>query len=349
MFALVTGATGFLGRQLVGRLRASGHRVRALIHWRQKAVLLDGSGAEVMLADVARPESLAPAMAGVDVVFHAAALVTNWARWKKFENTTVRGTEHVLQAALAAGVQRFVHISTIRVYDDRYCRRHRVVTEDAPRGKWGFRHFGSYARSKVLAEDAVWRYAARLPVSVIRPAWIYGPGDEIILPQLVRFLSSPGACWPSRTDPCADPIYVTDVADCAIAAALHPKAVGQAYNAAPQQWIGLREFLGALSRRSGSRCRGVRCPTPWRRWPAHLSEWFARVTWRRTAPALNRAGLAILTEDVRHDPSKAQRELDWHSQVSLADGVHATAAWLREREPGGPWSEAGSLGKSRIP
>src|SRR5437868_13670511 len=104
MFALVTGSTGFLGRHLVGRLRAAGHRVRALTRSPEKARVLDGSGAEVAHGDVTRPESLAAAMAGVDVVFHAAALVTNWAPWEDFANTTVHGTENVLQAALVAGV-----------------------------------------------------------------------------------------------------------------------------------------------------------------------------------------------------------------------------------------------------
>jgi nucleoside-diphosphate-sugar epimerase len=237
----------------------------------------------------------------------------------------------MLQAAAQARVQRFVHISTVRVYDDRYCRRHGVVTEDAPHGKWGFRHFGRYARSKVMAEAAVWRWSRQLPVSVIRPAWIYGPRDETILPPLVRFLRDPRARWPSRTDPCADPIYVTDVADCALAAALAPGAVGQAYNAAPERRISVQEFLGAL-------CRGLGFQPPHRSAPyvlaalvARASESWAYLSRRPTAPAMDRAGLAILTQDVRHDPAKAERELAWRSKVDLADGIARTIAWLQNR------------------
>src|SRR5207244_465555 len=102
-----------------------------------------------------------------------------WMPWSSYLATTVQGTENVLAAAARASIQRFVHISSIRVYDDRYCVRNRVVTEDAPHGKRGFRHFGHYAHAKVLAEAAVWRYASRLPITVIRPAWIYGPRDEV--------------------------------------------------------------------------------------------------------------------------------------------------------------------------
>lgn len=334
MLALVTGSTGFLGRHLVDRLRAGGDHVRALVRSPEKAGTLAGSGAEVVYGDLTRPESLAAAAAGVDTVFHAAAMVTNWGPWEPFRATTVTGTENLLAAALAAGVTRFVHVSTVRVYDDRYCRRHRVVTEDAPRGERGFRHFGHYAHAKVLAEAAVWRYAPRLPVSVVRPAWIYGPGDESILPPMLQFLRAPGSRWPGRADPCADPIYVTDVADCAIAAARHPAAVGQAYNAAPDREIRLREFLGAV-------CAELGVVPPRRTVPyavaaaaAWVSEWVAKARGRRTAPKVSRAGLAIMTQDVRHDPTKAALELGWRSRVSLADGARATAAWLRARDAG---------------
>lgn len=333
MLALVTGSTGFLGRVIVQRLREAGHSVRALARDPRKASAIADSGTEIVLGDITRPETFAAAMRGVDVVFNAAALVTNWAPWSAFLATTVRGTENLLKAAARAKVQRFVHISTTRVYDDRHCRSHLVVSENAPHGPAGFRSFGHYSRAKVMSEAAVWRSAERLPVSVIRPAWIYGPGDELILPSLVRFLRSRGARWPGRADVSADPIYVTDVADCALAAAQHPAAVGQAYNASPSRRIGNREFLGML-------CRRLNIPMPVRTAPcalanmaAHASEWWALLTMRRTAPTITRAGIAILTEDVRYDPAKARLELGWYSRVELADGVESTASWLRERHP----------------
>jgi nucleoside-diphosphate-sugar epimerase len=333
VIALVTGSTGFLGSHLVERLRAAGHRVRALARNLNKARILEGTGAEVVVGDVTSPESLESASKGVDVVFHVAALVTNWGPWSDFQKTTVQGTDNLLQAAARAAVTRFVHISTIRVYDDRYCRRRRVVTEEAPQGRWGFRQFGHYARAKVLAEAAVWSWTDRLPVTVIRPAWIYGPREEAILPPLIRFLRSPRARWPCLRDPCADPIYVTDVADCAIASAQHPSAVGQAFNASPQSRISVREFLGAL-------CDSLGVNRPKRAVPyflasltARVSEWGAWLVRSRSAPTITRAGLAILTQDIRHDPAKAERFLGWRAKVGLNEGIHNTATWLREHRP----------------
>lgn len=333
MFALVTGATGFLGSHLVESLLAGGHRVRALVRDPNKARFLVQAGAEVIQGDVTSPATLAPAVEGVEVVFHTAALVTNWAPWSDFLATTVQGTENLLQASSRAHIRRFVHVSTIRVYDDRFCRRHGIVTEDAPHGQRGFRHFGHYARSKVMAETTVRNWATRLNVSIIRPAWIYGPRDESILPPLVRFLRSSGARWPSRTDPCADPIYVTDVADCAIAAALQASAIGQAYNSSPHQRIQVREFLGSLCTALGFRTPERSVPYCMASLAARISEWRSRLFRQRKAPAINRAGLAILTQDVRHDPTKAARELGWQSKVDLADGIARTVAWLSEHHP----------------
>jgi nucleoside-diphosphate-sugar epimerase len=330
MRALVTGATGFLGSHLTERLLCAGHQVRALTQRPPKAHWLQSLGAEVVQGSLTAPPTLASALDGVDTVFHCAALVTNWAPWSQFLAVTVQGTENLLQAAGRVDLHRFVHVSTIRVYDDRQCRRLGVVTEEVPHGPRGFRQFGHYARAKVMAEALVWKHGATLPVSVIRPAWIYGPRDETILPPLVRFLRSARARWPSRTDPCADPIYVTDVADCAIAAALQPAAVGQAYNAAPQTRISVREFLGAL-------CAALGIAMPTRSAPyflaalaANVAESWARLTRQASAPAINRAGVAILTQDVRHEPAKAQRELGWQARVDLAEGVRRTAAWLQD-------------------
>jgi nucleoside-diphosphate-sugar epimerase len=330
MFALVTGPTGFLGSHLVERLRIGGHRVRALVYG-PRCRLTEGPGIEILDGDITCPDSVAAAVKDVDVIFHTAALVSNWGPWSEFLAITVHGTENLLQAAATADIKRFVHISTTRAYDDRYCRRHRTVTEDAPHGKRGFRAFGHYARAKVMAEDRVWQFADKVPVTVIRPAWIYGPGDQMILPAIVRYLRSPGARWPSRHDPCADPIFVTDVADCALAAALTPSAVGHAYNASPSIRISLREFLGAVCQALGFQIPSRSVPYCLSAVVARVAEWWARLS--HTPPAFDRAGLAILTEDVRHSSRKAELELGWQAKVSLAEGTAATAAWLRERFP----------------
>src|SRR3954454_17144990 len=104
MRALVTGGTGFLGSCLVKMAQASGYQLRALARSKEKARFLEPCGAEIVLGDITSAESLDQAVRGCDVVFHTAALVTDWAPWRDFLRTTVQGTENLLHAAAGAGV-----------------------------------------------------------------------------------------------------------------------------------------------------------------------------------------------------------------------------------------------------
>jgi nucleoside-diphosphate-sugar epimerase len=329
MRALVTGGTGFVGSHVVERLLSEGHPTRVLLRCISKGQWLEEKGAELCQGDVTDLASLARATAGIDVVFHLAAMVSEWGAWPKFQAVTVAGTNNVLTAAVESGVPRFLHVSTATVYDDAFSRRQRIIAEDAPHGACGDRAYGNYSKAKVLAEQAVWRFHAdgKIQATVVRPAWIYGPRDATILPQLIEHLKGPLACWIGRKDPVVDPIYVTDVARCASLAAASERAIGQAYNVAPHREIRLREFLGTL-------CRELGLPLP--RWSlpysmaftaTALCEAWARLTGTVDAPALTQAGLASFTVDQRFDPSKAMRELGWTPEVSLDEGAFQTAAW----------------------
>ena len=162
MTALVTGATGFWGADLTetpaaGRARGARAGPRpgegglpAGRRRRGRRGRPDGAGLG------------GPALAGVDTVFHCAAQVTNWAPWSEFLAVTVRGTENLLAAAARVPLRRFVHVSTVRVYDDRPCRRLRAATEETPLGAASDTS-ATTARAKVMAEALVWRRRERCP------------------------------------------------------------------------------------------------------------------------------------------------------------------------------------------
>lgn len=333
MNALVTGAAGFIGSHLVERLASAGHAVRGLVRSEKQENSIREWGGEPIRGDVTKPGTLRAAMQGIDTVFHVAARVTDWGNWSAFESATVQGTQNTLRAAADAGVKRFVVVSSVAVYDNRVGDRLRVVTEDAPHNGCGDRLLGHYSRSKLLAEDEAWEFHRRgdLEVSVVRPAWVYGPRDRTVLPRLVEFMNTPFACWFGQRDPIADPIYVTDVADCTILAGTQPQAAGQAYNVAPIEIIHLRRFLGKLC---GT--LGVRVP----RWTinyslilslARIIESGARWLDLSNPPFLTVGGVATVTCDRHYDPGKAMRDLGWRPQVLLEEGVSLTAQWFRSQ------------------
>src|SRR5574341_348584 len=116
MKALVTGATGFLGSHIAERLVQRGDTVRALVRLSSDTRLLHELGVELVTGDVEDQTTLAPAMDGIDVLYHAAARVTDWGTWSQFAATTVEGTRNVMAAAFQAGVPRILQVSTDGVY-----------------------------------------------------------------------------------------------------------------------------------------------------------------------------------------------------------------------------------------
>lgn len=181
---LVTGASGFIGARLCERLHYTGDRqVRALIRNPGRAVRLARMPIEFAIGDLGKPADLARALEGCDSVVHAG-IGTSWRESERVA-VNVEGTRNLVNAAMKAGVKRFVHVSTIALYGDEVTG---IITEDTPiRPKKGW----DYAESKHAAEQIVLEAASRgLPAVILRVAVVYGPHNLTIvtrpLQQLVR-------------------------------------------------------------------------------------------------------------------------------------------------------------------
>lgn len=335
MHALVTGAGGFIGSHLVEALVARGDLVRALVRSARQAERISLAGAQPVLGDVKNVASLRDAVVEVDVVYHLASRVTDWGPWSEFNATTVEGTRHMLAAAAEAKVGRFVHFSTVNVYDDRFARHNRILTEDAPHGPPGDRHFGHYARAKAEAEELVWEFHGRgaVEATVLRPSLVYGPRDESILPRLVDYLRSPLATWIGRGNPTVDPIEVSDVVRCALAAAGSRPAAGRAYNVTPNREIGVRDFYRAVCQALDIRPPRIAIPYALVAAATVAVENGARLLGAKQPPILTWAGLSLFAEDRHYSPARAREELGWEAAVRLDEGMRRYASWLTAREP----------------
>ncbi len=215
MNVLVTGANGHVGANLVRALLARGDRVRALVRSRQDAI--DGLPIEIVRGDVRDPDAMRHAMQGVEVVFHFAAIISiDGPRGGHVESVNVEGTRTVAEAALAAGVGRFVHCSSIHAFGDRSVGA-RIDEASAPLSD---ARAPAYDRSKAAGEAAVLELAAEgLDVVIVHPTGVIGPNDfgpsrmGRVLLDLAR------GRMPSLVRGSFDWVDVRDVAAGAIAAA----------------------------------------------------------------------------------------------------------------------------------
>jgi nucleoside-diphosphate-sugar epimerase len=314
---LVTGGTGFLGAAVTRRLVAVGEGVRVLVRGSGANVLAGLEGVELVQGDLRDASSLQRALEGVQAVCHCAARVAVGGPWSAFEEVTVRGTEHVLEAAVTHHVGLFLHVSSLGVYGP---EGQTTINEDSP-----FDHDpegqGFYSRSKMVSERLVWRYAEQhaLPVCVIRPGILYGPSRPVYLPRL-RFSISGRLLVVIGPRQQYVPLAHVDNVAAAILLALHsPQAVGKSYNLVDSETVCLKDYLALLQRLGHIPARTLVIP-PAPFYPVvRAIEAFSGLM-GRSAP-VSRRQLDRVFASRRFDTTRARRELGWQPEISLEQGL----------------------------
>jgi len=179
----ITGATGFIGGCLARQLREAGHDVVALVRSYSKAGELLKLGATVSEGDITDKHSMRPPMAGVDGVFHVAAWYKIGARDKRFAyDTNVEGTRLVLELVKELSIPKCVYTSTLAVFSDTHGQR--VDESYRHNGPW----LSEYDRTKWLAHYKVAEPMMRagLPLVIVQPGAVYGPGDTSAIHIMFR-------------------------------------------------------------------------------------------------------------------------------------------------------------------
>src|SRR5438093_9084618 len=179
MNCFVTGASGFIGANLVHELNARGHRVKALLRASSDTRGLDGADFERVEGDVSDPARLTSALRGCDWCFHVAASYHLWLRdYAPMFAANVEGTRHVLEAAVRAGCSRIVYTSTVGCIGLPKEEKGRVVPADETAPASEAQMSNHYKRSKWLAECAAIELARNgLPVIIVNPTAPVGPRD----------------------------------------------------------------------------------------------------------------------------------------------------------------------------
>jgi len=322
---LVTGATGFIGANLVRELLRDGARVRVLVRPQSDRRVLAGLPVEVAVGDLLAPASLPPALEGVSVVYHVAADYRLWAPDPAvLYRVNVEGTRALLAAAAAARVARVVYTSsvgTLGIPPDG-----RPGTESTPvRLEEMVNH---YKRSKFLAEREAEAAAARgVPVVIVNPSAPVGPWDWKPTPtgrMLVDYLRGRMFAY---LDTGLNLVHVRDVARGHIAAAERGR-VGERYILGHAEGnLRLGEIFARLAALTGVPAPRWRLPHAAALALATLFEAVARVTGRE--PLASRTAVAMARKRMFFDPGKAVRELGL-PQTPVDEALRDAVAWFRE-------------------
>lgn len=323
---LVTGASGFLGGRLAELLTARGEEVRILARATSDLRHLSHLTLHKVEGDLTNASALAEAVRGVSIIYHCAAASTDWAPDATFHEANVTGTERLLAAAVhEPGLTRFLHVSTTDVYG--YPRI--VGDESSPMRDAGL----PYNCTKILGEQAVWRAQQEhgLPVTVVRPATIYGPRGKAFVTDVAELLRQRTMLLVDGGRQRGGFAYVDNVADAMIAAAESPATVGRVYNLSDRTNVTWRGYVNALADALGLSHPWLALPFPAAMALARTMELPYRTLRLPGRPLLTQHAVHLLGRDQEFPADRARADFGVAPAVPFAEGIARSAAWVRSQ------------------
>jgi nucleoside-diphosphate-sugar epimerase len=325
---LITGATGFIGSQLVARNLKDGNRTRIFaLPDDPKAKEHESQGLEVFYGDIRDDQALEKAVNGVQVVFHLAAVVTDWAPKALFEQVNIDGMRNICQASFESGVERFIEIST----NDVFGLKERVMIDET----FDFAYWREpYPDTKLEATKIAWAYHEKgLPVSMVYPCWVYGPGDLTFVPLIADAVKK-GELIFWRKDVIVWPAYVENVVDLLMAISEHPQAIGHGFLVHDGQCDTFQNFSSRIAEAIGAEKPKLHIPY----WTAYSVACAMELTWKalgkKSRPLLTRYTVKNLGSRLQFSIDKAKKLLGWTPPLSYEEGFKRTMEWLKQTDPG---------------
>jgi nucleoside-diphosphate-sugar epimerase len=346
----VTGATGLVGSHVVEEAVRCGHHVRALVRASSDTKLLDQWCVEKVVGDLEDEDALRRGCQGADWVIGCAAMVGDWGKLEDFRKLNVDALRILLDAASEAHVQRFVHVSSLGVYEG---RDHFGTDETTPPA---MESLDAYTRSKTEAEVLALSYLANktpsyggvkaifyhvdvalahsrldpktryVPVTVVRPGFIYGERDRTVLPKLIDLLRRGRYVYFGSGEQALNCIYVKNLVHAIFLAAEKPEAVGEVFNLTDGGMVSKRDFVSGVARRAG-------LPGPKRHIPLRLARFLANVFERgaklrgaKRPPLINKARFKFNGLHLDYSIEKARRVLGYDPPYTTEQGLDASVA-----------------------
>lgn len=317
----LTGATGYVGSNLARHILQKGYRLRALVRDRRKSEELEREGVEIHEGDLRDPGSLKGLAEGAEKFFHTAALFREAGHPDSvYREVNVEGTRLCLEEARRAGVNFFIHCSTVGVLSH---------IENPPADEsFPYNPGDIYQETKAEGEKVALRYFREglVPGVVVRPAMIYGPGDMRML-KLFRGIARRRMVMLGSGRTLAHYVYIDDLVDGFWLASEKPEVSGEVFILAGPEPMSLNELFALIAREAGVPPPRIRLPAKPVQWLGSLCE--AVFIPLHIEPPLYRRRVDFFTKSRSFCSDKARRMLGYEPKIGNAEGVRRTLQWYR--------------------
>lgn len=325
---MITGATGLVGSHVAERAHQFGLRTRTIVRASSDTSLLKQWGVEQIVGDLTNPEVLRQAASGATLVVHCAAKVGDWGPVEDYRDVNVRALDQLLQELESQNTLRhFVDISSLGVYEG---RDHYGTDESEQPSSVGI---DGYTLTKFEAEQLVLQHVRdkKLPATVLRPGFIYGPRDRTVLPKLLMRLKQGKVKFLGSGEQKMNNTYVENLVDAIFLALESDSAIGEVYNITDGRLVSKREFIGTAAQQAGYGIPTKSVPLPVAKSLARVMESTWKLLGKKEAPLLSNARIKFLGLNLDFCIDKARRQLGYDPQVDFTEGMRRTVEWFRSQ------------------
>ncbi len=324
MKVLVTGGTGFTGGHLAKRLLKLNNEVRVLIRNELKAGGLKKAGAEIVVGDIRDRDIVFEAVRGVEKVFHVAAAYREaYVDDNFYWDTNYKGSLNIFDACLEYNVKRLVHTSTIGVVTT---VKNPPADETAPLSPGD-----AYQQSKCKAELEALRYAKEknLPVCILRPAAIYGPGDMRLL-KMFKMIAKKRWFIMGNGRACFHMVYIDNLIDGYLLCSEKEAAVGEVFIIGDDKYASLNELSELIALEFGVKPPKLHLPYLPVYSLAALIEGIYKLFKIKKQPPIFKRRVAFFKKNRAFSIKKAKNMLGYQPEIDMKTGIHLTAQWYKD-------------------
>jgi len=313
--SLVTGASGFLGSHLVQELIRREKSVRVLVRESSDLTFLKQFDLEYIYGCLSDKGVLYRATENVGTIYNCAAYVSDFGPYELFEAANVTGVKNLLESCLINKPERIIHVSTTDVYG----YPDKAADESQPFRKRGF----YYGDTKIEGEELIWNYYNRykLPITVFRPATIYGERSVAFIEEIVGMLKKREYVNIGLKEVNAGLIYVSNLVDAMVMVEKSDKSIGQAFNIIDGNGVSFTKLVNSLADLSGLPRPSFSIPFSAAYGLGFILEKIHTILKQKNRPFLTRMVVCLFGISQDFSTEKIRNLLKWNPEVSFEEGM----------------------------